>query len=236
ITTLEVPNSVTSIGLGAFQNCSSLLELSIPFVGKAETGDNRHYGYIFGNQYAQTMGNIPIHLTKVTVTRSTDFTYRTFSDITNILELNIPDTTTYIDDYAFFNTRFPNFTFPSHLVHIGSLAFSSNANLRSISLPESLTQLGNSAFYACRGLVHVDIPSSITNIGLGVFGSCDALRKIVIPNTVTTINLNAFMNLSNVTIFTYFNSKPAGWAYSQEFVVYYNGTWFLNNGEPEPYI
>ncbi|MDR2827886.1 MAG: leucine-rich repeat domain-containing protein, partial [Acholeplasmatales bacterium] len=238
ITTLEVPNSVTSIGLGAFQNCSSLLELSIPFVGRAETGDNRHYGYIFGIAYTGVMTGIPTHLTKVTVTKSTNFAYRAFGSITNIVELNIPDTTTYIDEYAFYNTRFPSFTFPSHLVHIGSLAFSSNDYLKSVSLPESLTQLGNSAFYSCRSLAHVDIPSSITNIGQAVFGDCIKLKKIVIPTSVTTIHANAFYFLgdSDVTIFTNFSTKPAGWGYTQNFVVYYNSTWFLNDGEPEPYL
>ena len=51
MTNITIPDSVTSIGSGAFSGCSNLESLTIPFVGSSleVSNDNqRPFGYIFG--------------------------------------------------------------------------------------------------------------------------------------------------------------------------------------------
>lgn len=52
ITAITIPDSVISIGSGAFSGCSSLAEITLPFVGdKRHTAEDKYqypFGYIFG--------------------------------------------------------------------------------------------------------------------------------------------------------------------------------------------
>ena len=60
---MTIPDSVTSIGSGAFSGCSSLESITIPFVG-AEAGKTSYsyyqypFGYIFG--YASYTGGMRV--------------------------------------------------------------------------------------------------------------------------------------------------------------------------------
>ena len=61
ITKIVVSESVVEIGSGAFKGCNSLVEITIPFVGKAATTDNAGdavFGFIFGDASSSVAGTI----------------------------------------------------------------------------------------------------------------------------------------------------------------------------------
>lgn len=58
LTSIVIPNSVTSIASGAFRGCSGLTSMTLPFVGASKTARNGYdqvFGYIFG--YTTTSSN-----------------------------------------------------------------------------------------------------------------------------------------------------------------------------------
>jgi len=60
-------------------------------------------------------------------------------------------------------------------------------NLTEIEIPNTVTSIGDYAFMECYDLIEIEIPKSVTSIGAYAFGACYSLTEIVIPNTVTSI-------------------------------------------------
>ena len=61
--TFIIPNTVTSIGRGAFNGCSMMKSITLPFVGstKGNTGENALFGYIFGETSYQGGTSVEQH-------------------------------------------------------------------------------------------------------------------------------------------------------------------------------
>jgi len=181
LTSITIPNSVTSIGRGAFFGCSGLTSITIPFTGADLNGpSNTHFGYIFGaTDYDRQNSFIPVSLKTV--------------DITGV----------GINGNAFYGcTGLTSVTISNSVMSIGGNAFNGCTGLTSVTIPNSVTSIGNYAFYNCTGLTSVTIPNSVTSIGSGAFSST-GLTSVTIPDSVTSINSNAFWGctgLMSVTI------------------------------------
>lgn len=91
-------------------------------------------------------------------------------DYNNLKSIEIPDSVTHIDDYAFYNCN----------------------RLENIDLPDSLTHIGESAFYNCDSLESIYLPDNVTDIGEYAFDDCDNLKKIKVSNAVIHIRRFAF--------------------------------------------
>jgi predicted ribosomally synthesized peptide with SipW-like signal peptide len=102
LTSVVVPDSVTSIGKSAFASCSNLNSITIPFVGGSAT-ENTFIGYIFGsdsNGWAQ-MFDVPSTLQTVIITGGSKIYYRAFNGCNKIENIILPDTLEVIEDCAF---------------------------------------------------------------------------------------------------------------------------------------
>ena len=139
---IEVPGSVTSIGEGAFGGCK-LKEIVLPFVGKTKTatGSTALFGYIFGttsyegtkriyqyyNSSSSTGYYISSTLSKVTITGASQIPYGAFYGCSNLVEINLNEGITKIDDKALYNCT----------------------SLKKLYLPDSLESVGEKALYGC---------------------------------------------------------------------------------------
>ena len=200
ITTLTIPNNVTSIGDYAFSNCSGLTSVVIGN-GVMSIGSQA-----FSGCNSLTSIDIPNSVTSIGE--------RAFQSCIGLTAIEIPSSVTTIGDYAFSGcNNLAIVTISSN--PILSKSYSSSSNLNTIFgsqvtkyvIGENITSIGSYAFYGCAKLTSVVIPSNVTSIGKSAFNGCSGLTSVVIPSSVTTIGDYAFSRCNNLATVT-INSNP----------------------------
>ena len=156
LTSVTIPNSVTSIGDHAFRGCSGLTSVTIPN-SVTSIGSGAFYGCS--------------GLTSVTIPNSvTSIGGGAFQRCSGLTSVTIPNSVTSIGDYAFQGcSGLTSVTIPNSVTSIGDYAFQGCSGLTSVTIPNSVTSVGNYAFKGCSSLTSVTIPNSVTSIGRDAF-------------------------------------------------------------------
>jgi len=176
ITSVTIPNSVTSIGTGAFYG-TSLTSVSIPdSVTRIDSSafnetpwlNNQSDGVVYAGKVAlRYKGTMPANTS-----------------------ITLQDGTKVIADYAFSrSTNLTNITIPNSVTNIGDRAFEGCISLTSVIIGSGVTSIGAYAFMSCENLTSVTIPASVTRIGANAFYTCSNLRSITFQGTITEDNL-----------------------------------------------
>ena len=207
-----IPESVTSIGDEAFNNCSDLTSVTIP--ESVTSIGNLAFYYCTGLTSVtipESVTSIGVQafwgcsgLTSVTIPESvTSIGKGAFLRCSGLTSVNIPNSITSIVNGAFeYCSGLTSVTIPESVTSIGSYAFRGCSGLTSVTIPESVTSIGYEAFYGCSGLTSVTIPESVTSIGYEAFYGCSGLTSVTIPESVTSIDYEAFYGCSGLTSVT----------------------------------
>ena len=184
ITSVSLPDGLTSIGSSAFYDCSSLTSITIPN-SVTSIGDDAFYDCS--------------SLTSVTIGNSvTSIGSSAFHSCSSLISITIPNSVTSMGIYAFRYCNSLTFvTLGNGLTSIGYCAFCGCYSLTSITIPNSVTSIENGAFQDCSSLSSVTIPNSVESIGYEAFDSCS--RVTMQGTTPPLISAGTFSD--NATIF-----------------------------------
>jgi hypothetical protein len=179
LTSLTLPNTLTSIGIAAFQDCNKLISLTLPNT-LTSIGNKA-----FQRCMALISLTIPNNVTTIGNTA--------FNGCSALTNLTLTNSLTYIGGGAFGSCNaLPSLTLPDSLTTIEEFAFGDCWVLTSLTLPDTLRSIGNGVFKNCWVLTSLILPKNLTTIGVIAFFNCTALLSVIIPKTVTTIGENAF--------------------------------------------
>lgn len=183
---VRIPGSVQIIAAHAFDQCSNLIEASLPesliSIGEAA----------FENCRIKN-----IHIPSGVKTISQDA-----FNFCSIESLYISEGVETIEDGAFgYSDILGTLLLPSTLRTIGAKAFCST-NLESITLSEGLLDIGEEAFRGCNRLQEVNIPASVQQIGANAFSECTYVTIQTVSGSVG----ETYCRENNLTF-----SSPAAW-------------------------
>ena len=167
---IPTDGSVTSIGEGAFNFCTSLESITIPD-GVTSIGDSAFDGCS--------------SLKSITIPESvTSIGYKAFSFCTSLTSITIPESVTSIRYDAFYRcSSLTSITIPDGVTRIGFHAFEGCTSLTSITIPDSVTEIGEKAFRDCTSLTRITLGNGITSIGEKIFKDCSSLTSITYNGT-----------------------------------------------------
>ena len=116
-----------------------------------------------------------------------------FSGCSNLKQINIPQSITFIGAYAFANcSKLEDIDLPQNIPSIEARTFSKCSSLKTVDIPNSITAIGDFAFYECSSLTDVVIPNGVVSIGKSAFDRCTELKNVSIPNSIEYIGETAF--------------------------------------------
>ena len=215
ITSMIIPDGVTSIGGGAFSGCSNLVSVNIPN-GLTKIDDSTFSGCsnlteIVIPSNVTTIGNYAFYrcssLTKITIPNSvTSIGYSAFHDCSNLVSVNIPNGLTKIDDYTFSGcSSLTGIVIPSSVTTIGKGAFYESGLIK-IELPNSVVSVGPFAFMCCRNLEEAIFSSRCTVIESKTFYECESLFSFSNHGGVKKIDSYAFYRCKSLPAFVIYNN------------------------------
>ncbi len=169
LTSIIVPDTVTTIDGGAFENMKKLGSITLPFVGKTANADasfnqsesaedkavdvERTFGYIFGTSE-----------------------YAGGTEIKQVYNGKADNTVTY---YLPASLKVVNIKPKADDYKIPMYAFAGNGLVQKVVLNQKTVEIGAHAFDGCSALNTIEIPASVTKIGEYAFNGCVNLKDAV---------------------------------------------------------
>ena len=207
---VSLPQSCTTLGAGAFQNCPSL-QLSATDLQYVENIEGNRDSFLF-TYYNQHQNRTAITSANLYLPNLKEVGFGAFKGQTNIQTVNLPALTKLHAGAVF--AYCTNLTTVTSLGSITSLdwfdtvygyrygIFEECVNLTTVNLPNTLIELGDDMFMGCVNLVNIDF-SHIVKIGERAFlGMNGAQNKVMYLPNVTKINSRGvFANSSNMHIY-----------------------------------
>ena len=172
---VKIPDTVTSIGQGAFAGCNALK--TVGAVGSDSSLELPDSVTTIGNFAFQGCSG----LQKVILPDSiTSLGAGSFSTCGSLTKLVLSKNITVISGNIVGNSRY--------ITSVGLIGSGC-----AMEIGEGVTTLAPYAFMDCYA-TSITLPSGVSEIGEGVFANCTRLEDIVIPSGVTAIGTDAFWN------------------------------------------
>lgn len=104
-----------------------------------------------------------------------------FSNISQVSTLILPNTLVKIGDNAFCGGGFTSLEIPESVKYL--CGFANCQNLKEIKIPKSVQKIGPSAFGSCLNLVKAVIEAEVDTIPVGLFAECHELQEVTLPSS-----------------------------------------------------
>ena len=234
LTSVTLPEGVTTIRATYFKGCSALTSITIPktvtnILGEwydatnrsltgctslasiiVEEGNNVFDSRNNSNALIETETNTLLWGCKNSTIPEGIITIgeRAFSDC-DITSVTIPNSVTSIGISAFFSTNITSIDIPNNVIELGHQAFNGCHDLITATIGDGIKNIQNNTFGSCTSLTTVTLGNNVESIGYMAFETCSKLNSIALPEGLKTIGEQAFYNCSSLTSITCKAETPA---------------------------
>ncbi len=219
LTSVILPDSVTSIGQWAFRGCSGLIGITIPesvtSIGGEAFGNCTSLSSIVIPESVTNIGEAAFanckNISSVTIINGvTSIGVDAFLDCISLTNVTIPNSVTSIGDAAFggctsllyFSGKYATddglyLIDEGHLISLACAAFTGR-----VVLPDGINTIGRSIFRGCKNVTSVTVPDGVTSIDGTAFAFCPSITSVLLPNSLTSIGPSAFRICGGLTSIT----------------------------------
>lgn len=194
-----IPDGVTTVKYGAFENCTSLTAITIPN-SALDIGMET-----FSGCSSLVSANIPEGIIEIPSGM--------FRGCTSLAYIDIPSSVTTIGSGAFYDcSSLASIDIHNNITTIGSSAFSYCTSLPTVSISANVTSIGDCPFRSCSNLDGIWVSSSNTKYcsdDKGILYNKDKTRLLqapaslsgsyTIPDSVTSVSTYSFENCSGIS-------------------------------------
>ena len=231
LTSVTIPNTVTSIDDEAFSSCidlkSATLGNSVETIGNSAFNGCKNLETVNMGNSVKNIGNDAFRATNIKdiniPSSVTNIGGWAFAECHNLETIDIPSSVETIGETAFQSCdNIKTLTYNTDALNINSI---SKSNLETVVIGDAITSIPDDAYFDCEnlksvtigksvesigsrafqntGLESVAIPESVTSISSYAFNNCDGLTSVTIPESVETVGDYAFANCDNLSELTY---------------------------------
>ena len=196
---VAIPLSVTSLGSGVFQNCTSLKKVSLPTNITTVPID------AFSGCSSLTEVSLPPLLKEIG-------SYA-FSGCQSLESISLPSTLERINDNAFYKSGLKSASVPDNVNYVGANVFSQSKitepvfnktifiympreGFKEYSIPESITVVNATSFEGCSTIRSISL-GNVKTIGDRAFAN-SGLTSLRLPDGILSIGANAFNGCTNL--------------------------------------
>ena len=180
VTSITIPEGVTSIGSSAFDGCSSLTSITIP-----ENSQLTSIGYkaFYGTAWYNNQPDGVVYLNNVL--------YKYKGTMPENTSISVREGTISISPDAFVNcSSLTSINIPESVTSIGEYAFCGCSSLTSITIPEGVTKIEYETFSGCSSLTEVYCYAERVPEAESSFFSSDANATLYVPASLIVDYLN----------------------------------------------
>lgn len=197
LSSITIPNTVTSIGSQCFYLCKGLKSISLP-AGLTDI-DHGIFGWCTNLKSIEIDPANPVYEMKdgMLIDKKNQKLVYLLNAIKGICE--VPDGIREIAPRAFeANNNLKEIIFPGSVENIQSEAIEYCKSLTSVKLPDGINEINAYMFSNCPKLTSLVIPDGVTWISVGAFEGCKGLKEVAIPASVSLISENTFADSKNL--------------------------------------
>lgn len=172
---VEIPNTITSMGMSVFRNCSSLESCVIP-----ESLTEIAKGTFIG---CTSLKHVSLPETLIHIKGAA------FHRCTSLDRIVIPENVQFVDTPAFSGCKCEIFfKSPKYQVidkaiygYDGICMMHCPTDAKAIRIPGTVGNIADKAFYMCSELEEIVFPNFVLNLDQFTFATCPSLKRIIIP-------------------------------------------------------
>lgn len=191
VESVVMPDTINSIGAGAFLNCTNLRNISLSS-GITRLTENTFRGCS--------------NLTSVTLPKNLNFiSTQAFYKCASLSQIVIPSSVTYLGDWAFAGcSSLKSISIPDGVTYVGQSLFYECFSLErcSFSSASKLAALNEWMFFSCSSLKTFAIPSKVTYVPANCFYGCRKLERMTLSGRITSVDANAFTDCTGLVAVT----------------------------------
>lgn len=226
LSSVILPNGVTSIGEFAFYNCSNLTSVTIPDT-VTEIDD---YAFEWCEKLSEiTLPDSVLKLGSGAFYNCNIISMHIPADVTDIgnglfkycdklVKVTVDENNKFYDSRNGCNAIIQKkgsvliagcskTVIPNTVKYIGESAFENCESLTKIVIPASVVKIEDRAFESCSKLENVVMTTGLQEIGLSTFRGCSGLTEIIIPESVVIVRSMAFYACKNLKKIIFLSGK-----------------------------